>query len=361
MISRISRITAQQIVETVKDVCGQNINYIDKSGTIFASTDKNRIDQYHEIGKQVALTCETLEVYEENKFYGTQPGVNIPIIYQGNLISVIGISGNPDEVRKYGYLAEKITLLLLKEQELNEENNSKKYKINYIIRSMIDAEHANNNNINKYLNEIHIDFSLKYQLILIHLDARYNTKNISIIETSILNTFSQMSVSLFTFNYPNEYVAILDSESLSKNYSTLRKLFYDNKLIMKVSISSAHIITHQYKSYKEAKVAINSFIDSSEIALYDNLGIELLCTNVESDISSLYINKFLSLLDLEEIALLKTYYKNNMSLSQTSSELFLHKNTIQYQLDKIYKKSGYNPRNFKDAVGFYVALIQMQI
>ncbi|MFR9077372.1 helix-turn-helix domain-containing protein [Blautia obeum] len=37
-------------------------------------------------------------------------------------------------------------------------------------------------------------------------------------------------------------------------------------------------------------------------------------------------------------------------------ETFLHKNTIQYRLNQIHKKSGYNPREFQDAVRLYLAL-----
>ena len=58
----------------------------------------------------------------------------------------------------------------------------------------------------------------------------------------------------------------------------------------------------------------------------------------------------------KEQKLLKTYFANNMSLKETAKQLYLHKNTLQYQLDKIWKTTGYNPRNFKDATVLYVGL-----
>lgn len=54
MTPYITRVLAQQIVNTVKDLCGQNVNFIDCSGTIFANTDESRIGMFHEIGQQVA-------------------------------------------------------------------------------------------------------------------------------------------------------------------------------------------------------------------------------------------------------------------------------------------------------------------
>ena len=52
----IDKKLAQQIVSTVRDVCGQNVNFIDCSGVIYASTDESRIGSFHEIGRQAAAT-----------------------------------------------------------------------------------------------------------------------------------------------------------------------------------------------------------------------------------------------------------------------------------------------------------------
>ena len=45
-----------------------------------------------------------------------------------------------------------------------------------------------------------------------------------------------------------------------------------------------------------------------------------------------------------------------MSLKQTSDELYIHKNTLQYRLEKIYNKCNLNPRNFNDSVILYLAI-----
>lgn len=112
----ISRAMAQQIVDTVKDVCSQNINFIDEKGIIVASTDRDRVGTYHEVGYRVVLEGNTIEVTDDNSFRGTRKGINIPITYNGRIIAVIGISGEVEEVRKYAYLAQKITDILLKRE-----------------------------------------------------------------------------------------------------------------------------------------------------------------------------------------------------------------------------------------------------
>ena len=92
MITKVSRRLAQQIVDTVKDVCGRDINFIAPSGTIFASTDKQRIGEFHEIGQRAAKIKTTIEVQNDGSFQGTQKGINIPVFHQGILLAVIGIS-----------------------------------------------------------------------------------------------------------------------------------------------------------------------------------------------------------------------------------------------------------------------------
>ena len=66
MTPYITRALAQQIVDTVRDLCGQNVNFIDCSGTIFASTDAARIGTFHEIGQQAAERGTVIEVVRRN-------------------------------------------------------------------------------------------------------------------------------------------------------------------------------------------------------------------------------------------------------------------------------------------------------
>ena len=112
MLSSIDHDLAQQIVNTVKDVCGHDVNFIDCSGIIFASTDIHRIGTFHEIGRKAAQIGHMLEVDTNTEFSGTYKGVNLPVYYKDSIIAVIGISGEPEEVRKFAYLAERITRLL---------------------------------------------------------------------------------------------------------------------------------------------------------------------------------------------------------------------------------------------------------
>ena len=124
-------------MDTVKSVCGKDINYIDARGIIIASTDHSRVDSFHEIGYQVVTQGDTKEVSGDESFLGVQKGVNLPIFYHGKMIAAVGISGELEEARKYAALAQKITTILLREREVEARGGQKRSKISYMLRTLL--------------------------------------------------------------------------------------------------------------------------------------------------------------------------------------------------------------------------------
>ena len=55
--------------------------------------------------------------------------------------------------------------------------------------------------------------------------------------------------------------------------------------------------------------------------------------------------------------MLKVYFSTDMSLKDTSEKIFLHKNTLQYKLNRIEKLTGYNPRVFSGAVRLFLVIL----
>ena len=89
---------------------------------------------------------------------------------------------------------------------------------------------------------------------------------------------------------------------------------------------------------------------------FDDLCLELIFSGLNPLEKAEFLSKTLSTLDENERHLLTAYFENDMSLSGTSRQLFIHKNTLQYKLNHIFRKSGLNPRAFKDAVMLYLGL-----
>lgn len=356
MKGQIRKSVAQQIVETVKDVSGHDVNFIDKNGVIFASTDPDRVGAFHEIGRQVVKTGQTIEVETDGSFFGTQKGVNIPFHYQGELIAVIGISGAPDEVRKFAYLAQRITLLILREQELNEQSSSENAQRSHIIRSLIMGEPVNYDYYMEFMGKLHVDTQASFRTIIMRLDGQCDPAGRSLAEGGIYQAFEQTGAKLYAFNYPNEYILLIESERFQKLKYVFRQLAGNCPETLKIGVGSSHPLTCQDRSYQAAQIALSSLMAGQNLALFDQLDLEILLGTIPADAKRRFLEKTVLHLAERDQELLKTYFGCGMSLKAASDALFIHKNTLQYQLDRIWKESGYNPRSFQTAVILYLGL-----
>ena len=354
---RIDEPTASQIINSVYEVCGCGINFINRYGIIFASTDRNRIGDFHEIGFECVKSGRIIEVHSDTEFGGTKKGVNIPIFWKKELIAVIGISGEPDEVRKYTQLAVKITLLIIREQELEAKNRTHKEKCSYIIRSLIRGHMENRDYFYECIQEFGIEDNVPMKMVVVKLNARYNLTNISLINQEIELLFDSDEVLVYSYIYPNEYTALVRADKNSFLFGRLKSFAESRSPVLKIGIGSEQELGRMVRSYENAKTSLKT-IEKSEVCFSDfsELDLEILLAEISHSGTSSYIEKTLSTLTDEDIEILSVYFENNMSLSATCRSLFLHKNTLQYKLDRISRRCGYNPRSFKSAVILYLAL-----
>lgn len=356
MALTIKQSVAQQIVETVKDVCSHNINFINIQGIIFASTDLKRIGDFHEIGRQAALTGKTIEVYDDDQFLGTKKGVNIPFMYQGEIMAVIGISGTPEEVRKYAYLAQKITTLILREDEINALEHFQRKQITHIIYPLITNEYINPEYLQDFLKKYNTSPRAIYRTILVKLDSRYHPANLSMIENHIYQAFSETTSPFYATNRSNEYVLILRADLFDKKKFIIQNLGEKYQPFLKIGVGLPVPFSNQHKSYTSAQIAANSLDNEKIMAVFEEMDLEILLGDISDETKRYYLESTILNLNEKEKFILSAYFASDMSLKKTCEQLFLHTNTLQYQLDKIHRITGYNPRKFKDALVLYLAL-----
>ncbi len=347
----INKNTAQQIVNAVKDVCSYDINYIDTNGTIIASTDVKRIGTYHEIGFAAARDQKTMEVYENDVYDGTLIGINIPFLFHGKTIGVIGITGNPDSVRQYAHLALRIMKLLLREKELDASNELKRIESSYIARILIQGTETSHPHIQQFLEQKKLSENDRYIVVLIQLCLEDRSSNITSLENKMESLLSSIPRSFYSYDYPDQYILIIEEQTCLEQRRTFEEL---TQFPAKIAIGSSHRLSNIHKSYADASTAIKA--TSQMFVDFNDLYIELLLSEIPFSTKESYLNKTIQPLGDKDLELLFKYYENNMSLKQTAEQLFLHKNTLQYQLAKIHEKTGLDPRRFQDAATLYVAM-----
>lgn len=348
---------AQQIVDSIKNICDHDINFIDTDGIIYASTDASRTGDFHPAGKRAAQSGETVTVKEDDPLTGTRRGINMPVRHNGEIVAVIGITGDPGEAGRYAYLAQRITMLLLKEHDLDVKSQNRRTRINYVIRAMIHQENIDQSFMLETLQQSGIrDLEAPCRTLVVQLDARYNPSNLSMIESEVLRTFSLVEPCLYTFNYPGEYVLISEGETLKRSLSYFRDLEERFRGLLQVGVGDERPLTRQYRSYQAARLCLKSLTSDHGFALFEDLDLEILLGSVTDHARFAFLDRVTASLEEGDRDLLSAYFGHDRSLKETCEALFIHKNTLQYRLKRIAEKTGYDPRAFRDAAVLYAAL-----
>lgn len=232
MFLSISKTLAQQIVDTIHDVCQYHINFITTDGMIYASSDPSRIGTFHEIGKQVASTGKTIEVDSDNTYSGTHKGINIPIYYHREMVAIVGISGDVREVTRFAHLAERISHILLHEKELVAIHRSLDEKKLYVIQSLQSQGLDKNLYFLDCLHTFHLHPSDIFRVVTIEVNTRYNLVNISLLEQDIQRFLASLNESVFAYIYPNKFIALIQNQTFQSHFEKFTQFANENQNII---------------------------------------------------------------------------------------------------------------------------------
>ena len=118
-------------------------------------------------------------------------------------------------------------------------------------------------------------------------------------------------------------------------------------------------------AYKEARTALEVgkiFYTGKNVFGYNRLGIGRLIYQLPVEICEMFIDEFfkeetLDSIDDETLTTIRTFFENNLNLSETSRQLYVHRNTLVYRFEKLQKKFGLDIRTFEDALTFKLAMM----
>ncbi len=119
------------------------------------------------------------------------------------------------------------------------------------------------------------------------------------------------------------------------------------------------------RSYKEAKMALDVgkiFYSGRNVVAYNNLGIGRLIYQLPMPLCKMFIKEIFEGkspddFDEETLATINKFFENNLNVSETSRQLYIHRNTLVYRLDKLQKNTNLDLRVFEDAITFKIALM----
>lgn len=368
----ISKEVARDIIKEIRPFINFNINIMDGTGLIIASTNENRENTHHEGAKRLINEhLDSLIVEEDNLYEGCMKGINLPIYFANQVVGVIGITGEPAETIKYGQILQKMTEMLIYEnfnsiQRINKENSN--------LLLVNDIIHGNFQDTMFTMEERLVQSGLApkghFTVALFRVyESPENSVDVELklARANILKNYitSYLTPKHILCAYNGEfYIAItnLTLENFSNLLSSL-KLSLENAYGVSIICSIGNEYNEYLdvpKSYNEALIVSHHFeLKETGIFIFTTIVLNFIINQIPTTHKKNLFFQVFKNCDKKEILefcpFIISYFQCNGSLNKLAEENYIHKNTVQYKIIKILKKTELDMRVYNDLFILYLA------
>ncbi|TYC88110.1 sugar diacid utilization regulator [Acetobacterium wieringae] len=356
---------AQKIADEVMNTLGYNINVMNKNAIIIGSGLPERLGTFHETAMfaiRHSVTCEVTEE-EAKKLQGVKPGINMPIVDKaGDVIGVVGITGDPDEVRNIGKLVKMTAELIIEQQETMNRfythRNDKEIFLNTLIseqRTISEEE------IRDWGERIGYNMESNRVAVILSFTADYQNSEESMLE-KILNQIKQSDSHL-----KNDISSVMSGgfilvfKCLKKTEpweieKTIKKyldasISSEDAKNMQCFVGSYYLGIEGYvKSYADAYGMYRSGVYKRDQhvyfshqhyfwRLYNQLDKETYALAVEPYIKK--IQKYFGKGTDEAMLTMRKIIEHHFHFDLVAGDLFIHKNTVIFRKKKMEECLGF--------------------
>ena len=167
-------------------------------------------------------------------------------------------------------------------------------------------------------------------------------------------------------------VSHIKEEEMEERLSKIAGSLADNlhmEAMIRVRVGYGNVVTQLpeiAESYQEARMALDVgrvFYAKYDTISYGKLGIGRLIYQLPMSLCNMFIKevfgeKIPDILDDEEaMSTINKFFENNLNISETARQLYVHRNTLVYRLERIEKAIGLDIRTFDDAMTFRIAVM----
>ncbi|WP_431787532.1 sugar diacid recognition domain-containing protein [Vibrio harveyi] len=376
---KLNEHNAKQIVDRAMKVIPYSVNVMDEMGRIIGSGDKTRIHQKHE-GAILAITeSRTVEINNETakQLKGVRAGINLPILYLNQIIGVIGISGEPDDVRRFGELVKMTAELIVEQSELMAQIEWGKRHREELVLQLVRGTKLNDNQLSAIAERLNINLSVPRVAVLVKvIPQQENTFSLEHLQQMVnLLEYPERDNLVGILSVSNNEIVILKPIVFSKDgWSKMTEEKCINKLLKRIGRHEKFTIKMSLgdyfsdrngieKSFETAKLTMN-IAEKKEgcVFFYQDYKFTVLASSIFNEPWKMkQINKPLSLLKNEDkknilIPTLKEYFDQNCDACLTCKKLKIHRNTLRYRLEQIETITGLNFNKLDNLLHLYFAL-----
>ena len=348
----ISNQILQTTLDGLKAITRIDLGICDTEGKVLASTFTDAEESESSIlvfvdspaDSQVIQGYQFFKVFDENQ-----------------LEYILLAKGASDDVYMVGKLAAfQIQNLLVAYKERFDKDNFIK---NLLLDNLLLVDIYNR------AKKLHIETDVKRVVYIIETQ---NEKDANVLET-VRSLFAAKTKDFITAVDEKNIILVKEVRQgetyadLDKTANTILDMM-NTEAMTKVRVAYGTVIgdiKEVSRSYKEAKMALDVgkiFYANKNVIAYNNLGIGRLIYQLPIPLCKMFIREVFDgkspdEFDEETLATINKFFENSLNVSETSRQLYIHRNTLVYRLDKLQKSTGLDLRVFEDAITFKIALM----
>lgn len=348
----ISNQVLQTTIDGLKNITRIDICVMDTEGKALATTINNA-EEYEDAVMAFVESPADSQVLQGYQFF--------KVFDDHQLEYVILAKGDSDDVYMVGKLAAfQIQNLLVAYKERYDKDNFIK---NLLLDNLLLVDIYNR------AKKLHIETSVNRVVFLIETK---DEKDSNALET-VKGLFAGKSRDFIT-QVDEKNIILVKELKEEEGYEDMEKTanvildMLNTEAMISVHVSFGTIVNEikdVSRSYKEAKMALDVgkiFYSDQNVIAYSSLGIGRLIYQLPMPLCKMFIGEIFGEntpddFDDETIATINKFFENSLNVSETSRQLYIHRNTLVYRLDKLEKSTGLDLRVFDDAITFKIALM----
>jgi carbohydrate diacid regulator len=348
----ISNQILQDTVDGIKAISRTDLCVMDTEGKALASTIAD-VSEYVESVLIFAQSLAESQMMQGHQFF--------KVFDENQLEYIILVKGESDDVYMVGKLAAfQIQNLLVAYKERFDKDNFIK---NLLLDNLLLVDIYNR------AKKLHIETDVKR---LVYIIETQRDKDSNALET-VRGLFATKSRDFITAVDEKNIILVREvkpGEDYDDFYKTANVIvdMLSSGDMPKVNIAFGTVvdeIKEVSRSYKEAKMALavgKIFYEDQDVVAYSHLGIGRLIYQLPLPLCKMFIREIFEGkspddFDEETLATINKFFENSLNVSETSRQLYIHRNTLVYRLDKLQKQTSLDLRVFEDAITFKIALM----
>ena len=348
----ISNQVLQSTIDSIKGIARLDVAIADIDGKVLATTfleDKelsNIVVSFAEsqADSQAAGGYQFFKIFDEHQ-----------------LEFVLIAHGDSDDVYMVGKLAvlQIQTLLVAYREKFDKDNFVKNLLLDNLL--LVD--------IYNRAKKLHIEVGVRRVVFLIE-----SNETIDVQAQDALKEFFSSESNDFVTAVDEKNIIVVKELQAEDGYEEVQKIaasmldMLSSEVMLSTRVAYGTIVNEikeVSRSYKEAKMALEVgkiFFVDRKIVAYNALGIGRLIYQLPIPLCKMFIKEiFVDVspddFDEETLETISKFFENNLNVSETSRQLFIHRNTLVYRLDKLDRATGLDLRVFDDAITFQIALM----